>query len=112
MRIPDLNRHLVLEGKTLVPDGAGGQSEIWTALGTLWGEVVPRTGRETSGEAGAVSLTGFRITVRGAPVGQSNRPVAGQRFRLGTRILAILSVTEAAGLDRYLTCIAEEEVSP
>ncbi|HKK97303.1 MAG TPA: head-tail adaptor protein, partial [Marivita sp.] len=50
-----LTSKLVLERLVAVPDGAGGQHESWEALGTVWGEVKPRTGRESVGEAGQVS---------------------------------------------------------
>ena len=111
MKPPALNRRLVLEDKIATPDGHGGRSVEWSTVGTLWAEVLPRTGREVNGEAGAQSLTGFRVTVRAAAPGHSGRPVAGQRLRMGERLLMIKSVTEATWLDQYLTCIAEEELS-
>ena len=64
----DLNRKLVLEEAVRAPDGAGGFAETWAQLGTLWAEVVARTGRERGGEAVPVSATAYRITVRAAPI--------------------------------------------
>lgn len=104
-----LDHKLVLEAPVDLPDGAGGLARSWAVLGTLWGEITPRTGRETRGETGPMTTTGFRITVRAAPVGQSNRPDAGQRFRCGARIFAIHAVTERARAPQYLVCMAEEE---
>jgi head-tail adaptor len=106
-----LTSKLVLERLDAVPDGAGGQHESWEPLGTVWGEVTPRTGRETAGEAGQVSVTGFRITVRAAPQGHSARPLPEQRFRDGVRVFRINSVTEADPGGRFLTCICDEEVA-
>ena len=40
MTAPHLNRALVLEGVVRTPDGAGGFTEAWAALGTLWAELV------------------------------------------------------------------------
>ena len=34
--IPRLNRRLTLEEAQRLPDGAGGQTLSWVALGTLW----------------------------------------------------------------------------
>ncbi len=111
MKLPVLNRALVLEAPISVPDGAGGQIVSWTALGTLWGELRPRSGRESTGEAGPLSTASYRITVRAAPAGQSNRPEPGQRMVLGPRRFRILAVTEADERARYLNCLAEEEVA-
>ena len=111
MSIPLLNRRLVLEAPVVAPDGAGGQIESWVAMGTLWAEIRPKTGREATGEAGAMSVRAFRITVRGAPPGASNRPLPGQRFRQQTRLFRIVAVTEAEPGGLYLTCEAREEVA-
>lgn len=107
----NLNRRLVLEAAERVPDGAGGYAEAWMALGTLWAELGPRAGRLANGEAGAVSVTGFRITVRAAPVGHSARPLAGQRFRMGPRVFRIEAVTEVEPRGLYLACTCEEEIA-
>lgn len=111
MTLPTLNRKLVLEAPVSAPDGAGGQIASWAVLGTLWGELKPRSGRETTGEAGPLSTASYRITVRGAPPGQSDRPCPGQRLRLGTRKFRILAVTESDARGRYLACQAEEEMA-
>ena len=94
-----------------MPDGAGGYSDGWTQLGELWAEVVARSGREKQGEAAPVSNVGYRITVRGAPAGATNRPLPDQRFREGTRVFRILAVAERDPEGLYLTCFAEEEVA-
>lgn len=111
MSAPRLNRALMLEGAQDVPDGAGGFDRIWMPLGTLWAEVTARTGRQARGEAGPVSVTPWRIVLRGAPVGDPARPEAGQRFREGSRVWRIEAVAERDPEGRYLTCFAEEEVA-
>ncbi|MCU0828114.1 MAG: head-tail adaptor protein [Tabrizicola sp.] len=110
MNAPHLNRAMVLEGVVRTPDGAGGFSSVWTALGTLWAEVLPGSGNDTLGEERMLSAVPYRITVRGAPVGSESRPRAGQRFREGTRLFWIQAVTERDAQGRYLTCFAREEV--
>lgn len=109
MNAPDLNRKLVLEDPVRADDGSGGYSVIWSPLGTLWAAVEALTGRERGGVGGAISLSRYRITVRGAPVGANARPAPGQRFRDGTRLFAIRAVSEADPAGHYLTCVAEEE---
>lgn len=110
MNAPQLNRTLVLEGVVRTPDGAGGFTTTWTALGTLWAEVLPGSGSDTLGEERMLSAVPYRITVRGAPVGSGSRPVAGQRFREGARLFWIQAVTERDQFGRYLTCFSREEV--
>ncbi|RBI87684.1 head-tail adaptor protein [Rhodosalinus halophilus] len=112
MSAPRLNRALVLEAPVEAPDGAGGVTEGWVALGTLWAAVAPRQARESSGAAQALATTAHRITVRAAPPGCEARPRPGQRFREGARVWRILAVAEADPEGRYLTCFAEEELAP
>ncbi len=100
---------LVLEEKSLVPDGSGGLSEVWVPLGTLWAELRPKSGREIEGEAASISRSLWTITVRASPVGSASRPVAGHRFRHRARLFAILAVQEADLEARWLRCTTEEE---
>ena len=109
MKAPHLNRALVLEVATRVPDGAGGFSTVWAALGTLWAEVTPGSGRDPAGEEVILTSVPYRITVRAAPVGASHRPLPEQRLREGARLFAILAVTERDPDGRYLTCFCREE---
>ena len=111
MNAPHLNRALVLEGVVRTPDGAGGFTEAWGGLGTLWAEVRPGAGNQAAGEEVVMARITCRIVVRGAPVGSDQRPKPGQRFREGTRLFAILAVFETDAEGRFLTCYAREEVA-
>lgn len=110
MKVPQLNRTLVLEEVQRTPDGAGGFTEAWAALGTLYAEVLPGSGSDALGEERMLSAVPYRITVRGAPLGAASRPRAGQRFREGGRLFLIQAVTEKDEAGRYLTCFAREEI--
>lgn len=109
MKRPNLTRQLTLEAPQQAADGAGGFSTNWAALGTLWADVRPGSGRERAGRAGAVSRVPMKIIVRGAPDGASNRPKPDQRFREGSRVYAILAVSDYGGAGQYLVCHTEEE---
>lgn len=109
MRRPDLKRSLVLEAPQDVATGSGGIARTWVTLGRLWAEIRAGAGRDGAAEEVVTARVGLRITVRGAPPGAPSRPQAGQRFRDGTRIFAILAVAEADPAARYLTCHAREE---
>ena len=109
MNAPRLNRKLVLEAPERLSDGGGGYVNGWQPLGVLWAEVTPRTGGETAQSGAPISRMSYRITVRGAPMGSSQRPAAQQRFREDERIFTIEAVTERDPEGRYLTCFAQEE---
>lgn len=108
--IPRLTRELVLERRVRTADGAGGFTSAWEALGTLWAEVLPSRGAVTDRAGQASHEQQWKITVRGAPHGASNRPQQGQRFHEGDRIFLIVSVQEADATGRFLLCRAREEV--
>lgn len=110
MRAVHPTRALLLEECQRLPDGAGGYVESWQAIGTLWAEVRPGTGRDAEGVEHVLAEVGYRILVRGAPPGSAARPRPGQRFREGGRLFPILAVTEADAAGGWLTCFAREEV--
>lgn len=110
MKLPQLNHALVLEAPERVSDGAGGFVEGWVVLGTLWGEITARTGRETAQAGAPVSQVGYKIIVRGAPFGTPQRPMAEQRFRSGARVFNIEAVAEHDVNCRYLSCSVNEEI--
>ena len=110
MSVPHLTRPLTLEARQQVADGAGGFVETWVALGRLWAEMVPASGRDAAGAEITLGAVAFRITVRAAVPGAQSRPVPGQRFREGARVFAVLAVTERDVAGRYLSCYAREEV--
>ena len=111
MKRPHLTRLLTLESPSRLADGAGGFSETWNAVGALWAELRARTGSERSVAGAAVSRTGYRILVRGAPTGSTMRPTPDQRFRDGARTFVIRAVAEHDPTGRFLICFADEEVA-
>jgi SPP1 family predicted phage head-tail adaptor len=111
MKLPILNRKLTLENPVRTPDGAGGFVQTWEAMGEVWAEITPGSGRERAAGFATVSSIAFRITVRAAPDGAPSRPKPDQRFKSGSRQFRILAVTEADAGAHYLTCFSQEEVS-
>lgn len=111
MKLPHLNRPLVLEAPLRAGDGAGGYIRDWQVRGVLWAEVTAGTGRAAADFATTLSRVPYRITVRAAPHGAASRPVAGQRFRDGDRLFQITAVAERDSHARYLTCFATEETA-
>lgn len=110
---PRLDRKLVLEAPSRLPDGAGGMVVEWLALGTLWAEVVAGTGREAERDLAPLAAQSLRITVRAGAESTLARPRVGQRFAEGERRYRIKTVFEPAGAGGlYLTCLCAEEVAP
>lgn len=105
-----LTRELVLQAQTQVGDGAGGFTESWVALGTLWADVAAGSGRDVAGVEVTYAAVPLRITVRAATVGAPDRPQPGQRFVEGARIYPIEAVSERDVDGHYLICFAREEV--
>ncbi|MBR9863093.1 MAG: head-tail adaptor protein [Rhodobacteraceae bacterium] len=110
VRHVELNRKLTLERRQRVSDGAGGFERNWVALGEVWADVQMRSVRVTEVSAGTTALERHRIIVRGAPQGDPQRPMPGQRFVEGSRIYGIESVTEHDHAGLYLLCWTREEV--
>ncbi len=111
MRLPVLNRKLVLEAPDRTSDGAGGYTIVWAPLGEVWADVRPGSGRESEVHSLPRSQVSLTVFLRAAPVGASSRPVAGQRFRDGARIFNITAVTETGASRHYLQCRVQEEVA-
>ncbi len=106
-----LSRKLVLEQAARQGDGAGGYSESWAPVGTLWADMRPGYGRARDGAGARLSLNRWRVICRAAPVGAPSRPVAGQRFVEGTRIYLIEAVSAWDDAGIYLQCFCREEVA-
>jgi head-tail adaptor len=110
MTAPRLNRRLMLESSQRLEDGSGGYNEVWVALGVLWAEVTPRTGREINDAGLTISSVSYKIVVQASPHGSLSRPRPEQRFREGSRVFLIQAVTEFDHDARYITCFADEEL--
>jgi SPP1 family predicted phage head-tail adaptor len=105
---PRLSRRLTLERRVTVPDGAGGETSGWAALGVLWAELKPLGGKEIRAAAREGPRITHRVSVRSAPDGSPRMPEASQRFRLGARVFDIHAVARPHLADGFVTCWCEE----
>ena len=108
MKRGKLNRKLVLEERTRLPDGMGGFSESWVAKGEIWANLDARGAVERQVGGRTLSATKFRIITRAAPFGADSRPRPDQSFREGGRRFDILAVSEYDDAGRFLEIWAEE----
>lgn len=109
MSLPRLTRQMVLESSLKTDDGAGGHVTTWVPKGTVFADVKSGTGRQTGGVVATLSKLTCRVIVRAAPEGAASRPVAGQRFREGSRLFRIDAVAAYDRGAHYLTCYVVEE---
>ena len=101
-----MRQRLTLESATVTPDGAGGGTLSWSQVATLWGEVTPLKAEERTIGEGFVDVVSHRVVVR-----HRSGVAAGDRFRLGARVLDIRGVSDPEEDGRYLVCLCHEEGS-
>lgn len=107
-----LNRKLTLEAAVRVADGGGGHTQSWSALGTLWADMRPMTGRRAETGGVARARMRYRVFLRAMPQDAPSRPQPGQRFRDGARVFGIETVADAGPDGRLLICFVQEEQAP
>jgi len=112
MKPPILNERLALEDKQTVSDGAGGSTETWVVLGTVWASLSPLKGTFVAGETDVLARQNTTVVVRGAARSSPQRPKPGQRFRKDDRCFDIISVHELGSGGLYLSCACREQVTP
>jgi len=102
--IGELRRRLTIEAAVDVPDGAGGVSRTWNAVGDVFAKVVPRRRRETVDDGRQVGLVTHLVTIR------RREDVNGEvRFVEGETLYRVLAVEDADPLRRFQDCWCEEE---
>ncbi len=108
MSTPKLNRKLVLEELSRVPDGMGGFAESWVSKGVVWANLEARGSVERQVGARTLPVVKYRILTRAAPFGADSRPRPDQRFREEGRSFDILAVGDYGENAQYLEIWAEE----
>lgn len=100
--IGQLDQQITIERPTRVSDGAGGFTETWAALETVWADVFPEGGTERN-EDGAFNATGtFRFVIRFID-GLTER----DRILWGGEYYNIRQVARRGGREMYLNLRAE-----
>jgi len=103
MRAGKLRVRLALEEPQRVADGGGGSTISWAATTSLWGALRTLSRRERAGTGGRISEVTHDITIR-----HRAGVLPEMRFRLDTRVFAILAVLDDG--DRHqIICHCREE---
>lgn len=99
----DLRHRLALEEPQPVSDGAGGFTESWDTVATVWAALVPSGGVEAVESGRLAGRVTHDVTLR-YRVGVT----PAMRFRQGTRLFHILSVIDDDERKTWLRCQCEE----
>lgn len=98
-----LRTRFALERASLVPDGAGGSTPVWTAYGHAFGAV--RTGRVADDVVGgrAAGTVTHQVVIR-----HRTDLAEGDRLVAGGRALKVVGLVPADPRGRYLAVATEE----
>lgn len=102
-KIGELRRRVVLEEMSRTGDGAGGATQTWTAVATLFASVKSVGGSEGLAFDRMTGRTTHEIIIR-----YRTDVVPAMRFRLDARIFEIVSALDLDGRRRHLRCLVEE----
>ena len=101
---PGAFRHEVaMEAASIVSDGGGGHSEIWSEVATFFALIEPVTARSRFGGDQTLETLSHRVTIR-----YRADVTSGLRLKHGRRILKILTVHDPDETARYLVCHTRE----
>lgn len=95
---------LLLEEEIAAPDGAGGHTQSWQEVATVFAQVEPIRTEIVFGAGQAHEYVTHRITMR-----YRDDVRSGMRLRKQQRAMAIVGVRDADGTGRYLICRVREE---
>lgn len=98
-----LRRRLTLEAVDQTSDGAGGVSEAWTTIATLWAAVHPRHGYEIFHGGRTEGRITHDIWIR-----PRADIMPGHRLRLNTRIFNIRAILRPDEIVNRIRLVCEE----
>lgn len=103
MKIGDLNKRIIWQYKTRVPDGLGGFTDIWVDACTTWAAIWPVSAKEVV-TANAISMTvSHRIRIRYRSTFKSS-----WRGKFGKRYFSIVSVINPNEAGEWLDVLCKE----
>jgi len=99
-----LRHRVVIEHRTVQPDGAGGQTVTWNDGATVWAAIEPLSGVELLRRDRVSGALTHRVSLR-----FRDDVVPEGRLRYGARIFEILVVRDVDERHRWLDCLCEEK---
>jgi len=108
MRAGDLRHTIVIEQKGATLDSFGGESTTWSTVKTMYGEVMPLSGREREAAQAIHPDISHQVTVRYQPLFANPVSVANMRLRFGSRIFNILAPLNVDERGEWVQIMASE----
>jgi len=99
----DLNKTIILQYKTMVPDGMGGYTTTWADAATVWAAIWPISANEQIQAMGQQMTITHRIRIR-----YRNTIKASWRVKFGDRYFNIVSVVDPNMAHRWLDIMVKE----
>src|ERR1700761_5265463 len=101
--IGTLNQRASVLARTLTPDGAGGNSESWNAIASVWCSLATISGDEAYAFDAEQSQVRYRITLR-----RTTSVSADNRLAIDTRTFRIVAVEDGGPQAQTMSLICEE----
>lgn len=102
---PGTFRHeLALEAATRLPDGAGGYTQSWSEVATLFARIEPVSAANRFGADKQTATVTHRVTLR-----RRDNVRHGMRLSRRDRVFEIVTVHDPDETGRYLVCQVREE---
>jgi SPP1 family predicted phage head-tail adaptor len=98
-----LRHELALEAVALTADGAGGHTQTWSEVGTVFAMIEPVTASATFGADQTLETVTHRVTLRHRP-----GVASGMRFTGNGRSFDIVTVHDPDETGRYFVCRTRE----
>ncbi len=105
MKIGDLNKRIILQYKTKVPDGMGGSNDTWVTAATIWAALWPISAADITAANSTTMVISHRIRIRYRSVLKSS-----WRIKYGNRYFAIVSIINVGEKNQILDIMAKEAV--
>jgi SPP1 family predicted phage head-tail adaptor len=103
MRGGDLNKQILIQYPTKVPDGQGGFITTWVNAATVYAQISPVTAREQVWGMQTVMTISHTITIRYRSVLK-----ASWRIKFGDRFFNIVSIINVDEANDYLQIMCKE----
>jgi len=103
MRISDINKEIILQYKTKVPDGMGGFVESWTELDTVFAAIWPTSAKERMANMGQAIIVTHKIRIRYRKILKSY-----WRIKFGNRYFSIIGIINPSESNQMLDLMCQE----
>jgi SPP1 family predicted phage head-tail adaptor len=99
----ELNKRIIIQASTKVPDGGGGVTTVWTDIATVWAAVWPVSATEQIQAQATTMVVSHRIRIRWRSVMRSS-----WRIKFESRYFSIVGITSPNEGREWLDVLCKE----